>query len=194
MTSIFRIVFTVTICLFFLGCANFDKYYKNPFYRVLNNPKHNQSKQVVDSNRFKIKPFNSDPEQISYANNVSRIMTDFGLTVVENIDTVQEESASRIGNESVAADETTSKIESTLIDKAKENTISEPSLINADNNEKYIIDTMFIKETDGSVTFTRLSDKKVMGTFSISPYVFKMRPQLYAALVNMKLLKGVRYL
>lgn len=189
-----RIVFAFTICLIFLGCANFDGYNRNPFYKENNNSDYNRSKQVEDSNRFKIIPFNSDPEQITYATDLSRIMTGFGLTLVESFDEIEKDSAETTAIESVEARESKPEEKSTIKDKDQQNSLSGPNLSNADKNEKYIIDAMFIKGTDGTIRFTRISDNKVMGIFTISPYVFKMRPQLYAALVNMKLLKGIRYL
>lgn len=174
MISVMRMIFAITISISLLSCANIDRYNKNPFTKSSKG-----TKIVADSNKYKIIPYSNDSEQNTYATNLSRLLVGFGLTVVDNFEDSHE-----------------SSVETPAIDPDGANkTISPPelSLINADNNEKYIVETMSIKDTDGTVRFTRISDNNVMGTFNISPYVYKMRPQLYAALVKMKLLKGVRY-
>lgn len=188
MTSIIRMIFAMVISITLLSCANVDKYNKNPFSMY-----NKRSIYIADSNKYKIIPYNNDTEQNTYATHLSRLLVGFGLTVVDNFEDNHEGSVETTALNSDDANKTIPEGKSKRSDELKQKSTPELSLINADNNEDYIVETMSQKNSDGTVKFTRTSDNKVMGTFSISPHVYKMRPQLYAALVKMKLLKGVRY-
>jgi len=177
------ILLTVALCFAFFGCANFDRYNRNPF------AKDSAPKYSADSNKFVIIPFNHNAEQVTYATSLSRVMMDFNLTIVDSFDVA---SSDTTGILPVDVLKSSPSEDSNVLSRSEQYT-SEHSLSNADMNEKYVIETMFRRDSDGTVTFIRISDKNVMGVFNISPYVYKMRPQLYAALVKMKLLKGIRY-
>jgi len=184
----------VAICHMFMGCANSDRYI-DTFAKPNINPFAKQnydSESTVDSNVFMIRPFNNDAEQITFSRNLHQIMRDFHLTVVSSFDNILEPSAELSSITSADVQSKKSEDDIKVVGSLKQST-SEASLINVYKNEKYIIETMSIKDSDGTVKFIRISDNKVMGTFSISPYMFKMRPQVYAALVKMRLLKGIRY-
>ncbi len=182
------IVLGTIICLTITGCA--DLQYLNTIHLSKKEAKY---MVIDDGKRFVIIPFNEDAEQLRYAKSVGSIMKGFSLTVVDSFVDIDEAKVDPMGKESDDATQVASsgagkeeKISGSDNDKVAVNSTA------ADKKTEYFIETMANKDGDGTVKFIRRYDKTVLGIFSISPVRFTMRPQLYAALVKMKLLTGRR--
>jgi hypothetical protein len=181
---IFAIIASVIVMI--CGCANFDRYNTNPFFEQ------KKSAHIADSNEYIVIPSSEAPEQTKYFSNISSVLISLGLTVSHNPFSDSEKGQSSDAEQANVDNPVTSN-QSQSKPQDGQNGASVDTAGKTPSHNQYSVITHFDNDGNNTVTFIRMADNTVIGTFNISPDKISMRPQLYEALVKMKLIAGMRY-
>ena len=181
-TIYLKIVFLVSVLLFLSSCTTLQKLNQigpaQPQYTVI----------IDESERFVVLPFNNYIKQIEFASKIEGILIDAGLNLVaapQGTKVVEERKGG--GFSSITNNSNGEEIaEGKRADIVRIEKYIVPTAIDAE----YIVNTM-LKNSYGTIKFTRLSDNKIMGITRITGYKSTCEKEIMKKLMAMKFVSKV---
>ncbi|SCY05440.1 hypothetical protein [Desulfoluna spongiiphila] len=171
MNPLMRATIVVSLLILLSGCGMIKEWRKpeppKPTYKYI--------PSVGDSVRFVVLPFNNYINQLEFAAKVENLLLDAGLNLVappRGTKTVEERKGAGFPRSAASG-------------KAMKTVRIERYIVSDAVDAEYMVETM-LKDSYGTIKFTRLSDHKIMGVITLSGSKKKFKKELYKKLEGMR--------
>lgn len=186
-TIYLKIVFLLSVLLFLSSCTTLQK------LNQIGSPQPQYKYTVIidESERFVVLPFNNYIKQIEFASKIEGILIDAGLNLVaapQGTKVVEERKGG--GFSSITNNLNSSNSEEIAEGKRADIVRIEKYIVSTAIDAEYIVDTM-LKNSYGTIKFTRLSDNKIMSVTTITGYKSTFEKGIMKKLIAMKFVSKV---